>query len=448
MSKTFSIGGIHPHDNKISANQAIESFPIPAVAYISMAQHLGAPAVPVVQKGDYVRVGQIIGKASGFISAHIHASVSGTVKSVEPFVDVTGKKAMTVVIEVQGDEWMEEIDRTSDIVRTTTFSGPVLTGAEIIQKVAQCGVVGLGGATFPTHVKLSPPPEKKATCLILNGAECEPFLTSDYRMMMEQGEEVLIGAQLMMRALDVHTCYVGIEDNKPQAIRHLSVLAKAYPGIEVVTLQKKYPQGGEKQLIDAVVKRQVPSRGLPVDVGAVVQNVGTALAVYEAVQKNKPLIEKVITVTGLGVKAQKNYRVRVGVPLSALVEAVGGVPEGAAKIVLGGPMMGLPVAHIEAPVVKGSSAILFLSEKEAKRRPETPCIRCGKCVEACPIGLEPYLLYKLGKVDDLDGLELNKVYDCIECGCCLYSCPAYVPLLDLIRLYKGRVLGAMRKRGG
>lgn len=441
MVRTFSIGGIHPHDYKMSADRAIEVFPVPAMAYISMAQHLGAPAEPVVKKGEYVKVGQLIGKASGFISAQVHASVSGTVKSVELYTDHLGNLSKTVCIEVQGDEWMEGIDCTRRIERNMD-----LTGAEILAKVAAGGVVGLGGATFPTHVKLAPPPGKKATCLILNGAECEPFLTSDHRMMLEQGEEVLIGAQLMMRALHIEKCYLGVEENKPDAIRYMTELSSQYPGIEVVTLKKRYPQGGEKQLIDAIVHRQVPSMGLPVDVGVVVQNVGTAIAVYEAVQKNKPLIEKVVTVTGSSLKAQRNFRVRIGTPFSEIISAVGGTPPDAAKIVLGGPMMGKPVVHTKAPVLKGSSAILFLSERETKRQPEGPCIRCAKCIEACPMGLEPYLLYKLSKLGRVEDLEQNRIYDCIECGCCLYTCPACIPLLDEIGLFKWKVLQIMRNR--
>jgi electron transport complex protein RnfC len=438
---TFSIGGIHPHDHKISACKPIEPLPIPAVAYISMAQHIGAPAQPVVQKGDYVKVGQLIGKSSGFISANIHSSVSGTVKSVEPVKNGTGSRSMTVIIEVQGDEWIDEIDRTPDIHTNIALDAP-----QIVQKIADCGVVGLGGATFPTHVKLSPPPEKRATCLILNGAECEPFLTSDHRMMLERGEEVLVGAQIMMKALNVSKGYIGIEENKPDAIKHLKELSRSFSEIEVVSLKKRYPQGGEKQLIDAVIKRQVPSMGLPIDVGAVVQNIGTALAVYEAVQKNKPLFEQTVTVTGSILKEVRNFRVRVGTPLSNVIDAVGGIPEHAAKIVLGGPMMGPPVAHIDAPLLKGNSGLLFLSEQQTKRHPQTPCIRCAKCIEACPMGLEPYLLFKLGAANLPEAMEQNRIYDCIECGCCLYSCPARVPLLDAIRLSKAQVMNIMRNR--
>ena len=441
MSKTFSIGGIHPHDYKLSADQAIESLPLPTTVYISMSQHLGAPAEPVVQKGDYVKTGQLIGKASGFVSAHIHASVSGTVKSVEPFPDHAGRKAMTVIIDVQGDEWMDQIDRTPQINRNSSLSVQ-----EIIQKIAAAGVVGLGGATFPTHVKLSPPPDKKATCLILNGAECEPFLTSDYRMMLERGEEVLMGAQLMMKALGVQKGYIGIEENKPDAIRHLIELSKQYSGIEVCSLKKKYPQGGEKQLIEAITKRQVPSMGLPVDVGVVVQNVATAVAVYEAVQKNKPLIDKVVTVTGAHLKGHRNFRVRVGTPFLDIISAAGVSTDDVGKVVLGGPMMGFAAANLAAPTVKGSSAILLLLEKETRRLPERPCIRCAKCVKVCPMGLEPYQLYKLAKAGHINELEQLHLQDCIECGCCTYTCPSCLPLLDLIRVSRAQVLKIMRSR--
>ncbi|MEF9985512.1 MAG: electron transport complex subunit RsxC [Bacteroidales bacterium] len=439
--KTFSLGGVHPNDCKISANVAIENFPIPEVAYISMSQHLGAPAEPIVVVGDKVKVGQLIAKASGFISAPVHSSVSGTVKSIETIKDIAGNSCKAVVITVEGDEWVDTIDCSSDIV-----SDIKLDSKAIIAKIQECGVVGLGGATFPTNVKLSPPPGKKAEFLIINAAECEPYLTSDYRVILEMPEQILIGASIMMKALGVTKGFVGIEENKPQAIKILSELASKYPQIKIVTLQKKYPQGGEKQLIDAVVGRKVPSMGLPIDAGAVVQNVGTSLAVYEAVQKNKPLFEGVLTVTGEISGAQKNYKHRVGTPISAIVAAVGGVPQNAAKVISGGPMMGKAIANLDAPTLKGSSAILFLAEEQTKRLQESNCIRCGKCVEACPMGLEPYLLNKLGRASRMDDLEAARVYDCIECGCCSFTCPAYIPLLDTIRLAKGNVMKIMRSR--
>lgn len=439
--KTFSIGGVHPKDNKISANAVIENFRIPKVAYISMSQHLGAPAEPIVAAGDKVKVGQLIAKPSGFISAPVHSSVSGTVKSIEVIKDLAGNPCKAIVIEVEGDVWEESIDRTENIVRNVS-----LQPKEIVDKIAECGIVGLGGATFPTNVKLSPPPGKKAEVLIINGAECEPYLTSDYRLMMEKPEEIVIGAKIMMTALGVSNGYIGVEENKPEAIKKLKSFENQYQGVKVVELKKKYPQGGEKQLIQAVTGKEVPSMGLPIDAGAVVQNVGTSFAVYEAVQKNKPLFEGIMTVTGNCSVVQKNFRHRVGTPLSEIIEATGGIPTDAVKVISGGPMMGKAVSNISAPTLKGTSAILYLTADQTKRKDENNCIRCGKCVEACPMGLEPYLLNKLGRAGRMDDLEAHYVYDCIECGCCAFTCPAYIPLLDTIRISKARVMKIMKSR--
>lgn len=442
MSKTFSIGGIHPKDNKISVKAAIENFPVMETAYISMSQHLGAPAEPVVAKGDKVKTGQLIAKANGFISANIHSSVSGTVSAIELMPDLAGNLVQHVVVKVEGDEWDEKIDRSPEIVREIKLSP-----SEIIAKIAECGIVGLGGAAFPTHIKLSPPPGKKAEFLVMNGAECEPYLTSDYRIMLENPEEILIGTRIMMTALGVKKAYIGIEDNKPKAIKVMKELcSKSYRDIKIVSLQKKYPQGGEKQLIDAILGRQVPSMGLPIDTGVVVQNVGTALAVYEAVQKNKPLFEGVVTVTGKCMTEQRNFRMRVGTTFESMLFAVGGFPKDAEKLVSGGPMMGKAVARIEAASVKSTSALLLLTEEETKRKPEGNCIRCAKCVDACPMGLEPFLLNRLSRAGRMDDLEANLVQDCIECGSCLYVCPANIPLLDTIRLSKASVLKIMRSR--
>ena len=442
MSRTFSIGGIHPSDNKISVNAAIENFPLMEMAYISLSQHLGAPAEPVVAKGDKVKTGQLIAKANGFISANVHSSVSGTVSSIEPLPDLAGNPVQHIVIKVEGDDWLENINRSGEIVREIKMSGP-----EILAKIAECGVVGLGGAAFPTHIKLSPPPGKKAEYLIINGAECEPYLTSDYRLMLEQPEEILIGAKIMMKALNVNKCFLGIEDNKPKAIKKMKGLcSKSYPQIKVVPLLKKYPQGGEKQLIDAIVKRQVPSMGLPIDTGVVVQNVGTALAVYEAVQKNKPLFEGIVTVTGKCMTEQRNFRMRVGTTFESMIFAVGGFPKDAEKLISGGPMMGKAVSRIDASSVKSTSALLLLTEKETKRGEEGNCIRCAKCVEACPMGLEPFLLNRLSRAGKIEELEANLVQDCIECGSCIYTCPANIPLLDTIRLSKAQVLKMLRTR--
>lgn len=448
MKKTFSIGGVHPDDKKISAGCRIETLPVPKTVYISMAQHLGGPAKAVVAAGEKVKTGQVIGEPTGFISAYVHSSVSGTVKSVGLRKDIVGIPVVHVEIEVEGDEWMEGID-TSDTLVTDIPQDPKF----IVDRIKSNGVVGLGGATFPTNVKLCPPPDKKADILILNGAECEPYLTSDYRIMIEKPRQIVVGAALMKRVLGVGRVVIGIEENKPEAIASMGEAAKAlaavspdYSGIEVMTLKKKYPQGGEKQLIDAVVHRQVKSMGLPIDVGAVVQNVATSLAVYDAVQKNRPLIDNTVTVTGECFPKQSNLLVRVGTPISYIIDYLGGVPETAAKVVSGGPMMGKAISNLDAATLKGTSSVLFLTEAQTKRQPETNCIRCGKCAEACPMGLEPFLLNKLARNGMMDELEQNAVQDCIECGCCLYSCPAYIPLLDTIRMAKGEVIKIIRSR--
>lgn len=435
------MGGVHPADKKISKDAAIERLPLPKTVYISMGQHLGAPAEPCVAVGDKVKVGQLIANPTGFVSAPVHSSVSGTVKSIEMVKDLAGRPGKAVVIDVEGDEWMEDIDRSQDIVREIK-----LEKKEIVDRIKACGVVGLGGATFPTNVKLSPPPTATPTCVIINGAECEPYLTSDYRVMMEMPEQVLIGGTILMKALGVDKCYIGIEENKPEAIKKLKALAPQYKGVEIVTLKKKYPQGGEKQLIDAVIGKKVPSMGLPVDTGAVVQNVGTAFAVYEAVQKNKPLFEGIMTVTGDCLEHQRNFIHRVGTPLSFIMEYSGGVPEKASKLISGGPMMGKAIVNVDAPTLKGTSSILYLTEAQTKRKEESNCIRCGKCVSACPMGLEPYLLNKLGRASRMDELEEHHVYDCIECGCCSFTCPAFIPLLDTIRQSKAAVMKIMKSR--
>lgn len=441
MLKTFNIGGVHPNDNKITADAPIEVFPILDKVYISMAQHLGAPATPVVAKGDKVKVGDVIGEPAGFISGYVHASVSGTVTAVEPMKDLAGKLVMHVVIAVEGDEWRPEIDRSSDIVRDIKLSKE-----EILDKIKLSGIVGLGGATFPTHVKLSPPPGKKAEFLILNGAECEPYVTADDRIMREQSEQIFIGGKIMLKALGIERGFVGIEENKKAAIAQMKETGKKYPELEVIILKKKYPQGGEKQLIDAITGRRVPSLGLPIDVGVVVQNVGTALAVYEAIQKNKPLVESVVTVTGQCISQQRNLSLRVGTSFSQILDAIGGIPKDAAKFISGGPMMGKAVSNIDASVLKGTSAFLMLTEEQTKRKEEINCVRCAKCIEACPMGLEPWLLNKLSRAKRYDDLEKEKIYDCIECGCCLYTCPSNIPLLDIIRISKAEVTRIMRSR--
>lgn len=445
MKKTFRIGGIHPDDNKISRNCKIEALPLPQTVYISMAQHLGAPAKPIVAVGDKVKAGQPIAEPGGFISAWVHSSVSGTVKSIAPRKDISGNYMTHIEIAVEGDEWAEGIDLSDTLVTDIPSDR-----AAVLAKIQACGVVGLGGATFPTHVKLNPAPGSVAECLILNGAECEPFLTSDNRIMIERSREIVVGAAIMKMVLGNCPAVIAIEENKPEAIKAMSeaVSELGYSGIEVMTLKKKYPQGGEKQLINAVMRREVKSGGLPISAGAVVQNVATSLAVYEAVQKNKPLVTNTMTITGdcLNPEAQHNYLFRIGMPLSYIAQYAGGVPEKCAKIVSGGPMMGKAISNMDACTVKGSSSLLYLSQTFTKRGEASYCIRCGKCADACPMGLEPFLLNKLAKHGRMDELEANAIQDCISCGCCQYTCPANIPLLDTINIAKGDVMRIIKSR--
>ncbi len=442
MLKTFRIGGVHPPENKLSAGEKIQVLPVPEQVIIPLSQHIGAPATPVVQKGDQVKAGQLIAQAGGFVSANIHSSVSGTVVAIDNVTDAAGLSKPAITIKVEGDEWMPEIDRSAKIEHNITLSKE-----EIVKAIAAAGIVGMGGATFPTQVKLTPPPGSKAEVLIINGVECEPYLTADHRIMLERAEEIIVGVRILMKAIGVDRAVIGIENNKPDAIRRLQKIAtKETLGIEICPLKLKYPQGGEKQLIQATINRAVPSGALPIAVGAVVQNVGTALAVYEAVIKRKPLIERVVTVTGKSVKHPGNYLCRIGTPISKLIEAAGGMPEDTAKVIGGGPMMGRTMVNIDSPILKGTSGVLLINEQEAVRRPMRNCIRCSKCVSVCPMGLEPYLLMKLSQFNLLERMEEEKVMDCIECGSCSFTCPSDRPLLDYIRLGKGRTGAMIRNR--
>lgn len=439
---TFRIGGVHPHDNKqYSAHQAIAECPLPQKAIIPLIQHIGAPAQPCVEKGQKVKVGELIAKAGGFVSANIHAPFSGTITKIDSTLDAWGMRMPAIFMDVEGDEWLDTIDRTPALVRECN-----LDSKAIVDKIAEAGIVGLGGACFPTHVKLLPPPGKKAEVLIVNGVECEPFLTCDHQLMLEHGEEIIVGIQILMRALNIQKAIIGIEKNKPDAINHIRELASKVLGVEVKALKLKYPQGGEKQLIDACIGRQVPSGALPIEVGAVVDNVATIYAVYEAVQKNKPLISRVMTVTGKSLSKPGNYSVRFGTPLSDVVALAGGVPEDTGKIIGGGPMMGRAMNNIDMPANKRVSGLLFMPEQESLRVEPENCIRCGKCVSACPMGLEPYLLIKQAQLQMWDEMENHNIMDCIECGCCLYTCPSHQPLLDYIRMGKATVGGIIRAR--
>lgn len=441
MLKTFKIGGVHPPENKLSAQGEIITLPLPEQVTIPLSQHIGAPAVPTVKKGDQVKVGQIIGQAAGFISANIHSSVSGTVMSLDPVIDASGYPRPAVTIKVEGDEWDENILKDPINKQPGTF-----TKEEILAAISAAGIVGMGGATFPTQVKLSPPPGSTAEVLIINGVECEPYLTADHRLMLEHGKELIIGIQLIMKALGVKRTIVGIENNKRDAIEELDKLARLTDGIEICPLKIQYPQGGEKQLIQATTGKFVPSGGLPIAVGAVVQNVGTVYAVYEAVMKHKPLFERVVTVTGKSLKEPGNYLCRIGTPISQLIEAAGGLPEDTGKVIGGGPMMGKALTNTNIPVTKGTSGILLMRQEESTRKEYRNCICCSKCVSVCPMGLEPYYLMLLGEHNKLEMLESEKVMDCIECGSCSFTCPANRPLLDVIRMGKARTGQMIRSR--
>lgn len=441
--KTFPIGGIHPSDNKQwSKASAIEAMPLPDTVTIPLAQHIGAPAVAKVAKGDKVLTGQLIAEAASFMSANIHSPISGTVTAVDLVPNAQGLRQMMITIKREGDEWAEGIDRSDKLVKECN-----LEASEILARIKNAGIVGMGGATFPTHVKLSIPAGKKAEFLIINGVECEPYLTSDYRTMLEYGERLIVGVRILMKAIDVKKAFIGVENNKPDAVAHLRELAAGVEGVEVVPLKVRYPQGGEKQLIAALTGRQVPPPpALPIDVGAVVCNASTTVAVYDAVQKNKPLIERVVTVTGKHVAQPKNLLARMGTPISALVSMAGGLPEGDVKVLNGGPMMGRAMVNLDSPVTKGCSGITILDGREAQRSAATVCIKCAKCVEACPMGLEPFFLSKMSKRKSWDVVEANRVTDCIECGSCQYTCPASMPLLDFIRTGKQTVMGIIRAR--
>lgn len=443
--RTFRIGGVHPEENKITAEIATKVAELPKQAIFPLRQHIGAPAKPVVAKGDKVKVGTLIAEAGGFVSAPIYSSVSGTVFKIDSVIDATGYRKPAIIINVEGDEWEESIDRSDKL--ETYEAHPELTPEEIVERIKVAGVTGMGGAGFPTFIKLCPPPTAKAECVIINGVECEPYITSDYRLMMEHADEILVGLKLLMKAAKVDKGYIGIEDNKPAAIELLEQKTADMPNIEIVPLAKKYPQGGEKQLVDAVIRRQVPAPpAIPVNVGAIVQNVGTAFAVYEAVMKRKPLFERYTTVTGKLVKNPGNFLVRMGTTFGQMIDACGGIPEGDNKVLAGGPMMGKSVSSLDVPVCKGTNSITVISGDEARRKEAQPCIRCAKCVSACPMGLEPYLLATASAMHDWERVENEGIVSCISCGSCQFTCPSHRPILDNILLGKGAVMGIIKAR--
>lgn len=443
--RTFRIGGVHPEENKLTADIPIVAAGLPKTAVFLLSQHIGAPAKPVVRRGEKVKVGTLLAEAGGFVSAPIYSSVSGTVAKIDTVSDVTGYRKPAIYVNVEGDEWEEAIDRTDRL--ETLSAHPELTAEEIIARIKHAGVTGMGGAGFPTFIKLTPPPTAKAECVILNGVECEPYITADYRLMVEHADEILVGLDLLMKAVGVDKGYIGIEENKPEAIALFVEKTNDNSRVSVVPLKQKYPQGGEKQLVDAVIRRQVPAPpAIPVNVGAVVQNVGTAFAVYQAVMKHKPLFERCTTVTGKYIKQPGNYLVRIGTPFAQLIETCGGLPEGENKVLAGGPMMGKAIVSLEVPVCKGTNSITVLTGDEARRKAVQPCIRCGKCVDACPMGLEPYLIATLSSLKEYERLEKEDVTSCISCGSCQFTCPSHRPILDNILQGKGEVMRRIKAK--
>ena len=443
--RTFRIGGIHPEENKLTHEVPTQVAPLPKQAVFPLSQHIGAPAKPVVAKGDVVKVGTLLAEAGGFVSAPIYSSVSGKVAKIDSAVDASGYRRPAIIVSVEGDEWEESIDRSEQLVRVE--DRPELTPESIVESIKKAGVTGMGGAGFPTFIKLCPPPGATAECVIINAVECEPYITSDYRLMMEHADEIIVGLQLLMKAAKVDKGYIGIETNKPAAIELLTQKTASDSRIEVVPLKQRYPQGGEKQLVDAVIRRQVPAPpAIPVNVGAIVQNVGTAFAVYQAVMKNKPLFERYTTVTGKKLSKPGNYLVRMGTPMRDLIEICGGMPDDDNKLLAGGPMMGRALTSDEVPVCKGTNSITILSGSDARRKPADPCIRCGKCVNVCPMGLEPYLLATLSAKKMWERAEAEDVVSCIECGSCQFTCPSHRPILDNIRNGKSTVMGIIRAR--
>ncbi|MBT8261338.1 MAG: electron transport complex subunit RsxC [Bacteroidia bacterium] len=434
MLKTFPKGGIHPAENKITSSKAIRRMPVPKVVYVPIAQHIGIPSEIVVDRKDKVEIGQIIAKSGGYVSSNIHAPVAGTVTKLDMMVDTSGYKKQCIVIRT--DQKNESNFETPEFPLKKEIT---MDQKDILQHITDSGIVGLGGATFPSHVKLDLKNDNLIDCLIINGVECEPYLTADHRLMLEKADEIVVGIQILMHALHIQRAVIGIENNKRDAVEVLKKAAQDDDRIKVAALQVKYPQGSEKQLIKAILKREVPKGGLPMDVGVIVHNVGTIFAIYQAVQHDRPLIERVVTVTGKKIENPSNFWVKIGTPIKDLVEEVGGIPEGTRKIVNGGPMMGKAIKNTDVPITKGTSGILVISEEEASRKESKNCIRCSNCVFVCPMGLEPHLLMNLSEKGFYERAKAEDIMTCIECGSCSYVCPSHRPLLDYIRFGKNIV---------
>lgn len=445
--KTFRKGGIHPDPCKITADVPTRAIPAPEVYTVLLSQNIGAPARPVVKPGDMVKQGDLLAEAGGFVSANIHSPADATVKKIEKVRNFKGLWQDAIILEAKPDEAASEYYSAEENDLLLIYPGhynPVndpknASPKDIIDAVGNMGVVGLGGATFPTRVKLSIPESKSADTIIINGAECEPYLTCDDRLMRAYANEILCGTELLMRATGAERAIVGIEENKPQAIKAMTEAAANYYGIRVETLRARYPQGSEKQLIEALTGRRVPAGSLPVDAGCVVDNVATAFAVFQAVAYNIPLTRRIVTVSGRDVKRPGNYLVNIGTPLQHIIDAAGGLPETTGKVIAGGPMMGAAVSQLSAPSTKGLSGIVIMPEDMSTRHEAGPCVRCARCVSACPMGLEPYLLQLLSQHQRFGDCRAQGVLNCIECGCCSYSCPSARPLLDYIRLAKNEL---------
>jgi Na+-translocating ferredoxin:NAD+ oxidoreductase subunit C len=440
MSSTVFRGGVHPDYHKeITATMAVTKMKVPEKVVIPLQQHIGAPCEPLesIEVGSHVKKGQKIADSKGFVSAPIHASVSGTITTIGPYNHPLGRPVQAVSIESDGEDlWDEQIKPAGDLEK--------LTPEQIRKIVREAGIVGLGGATFPAHVKLSPPPEKKIDIVIINGAECEPYLTADHRVMLENPEEIIFGLKVMIKALGAEKGVIGIEDNKSDAIRVMEQAISEKDNISIAHLHTKYPQGAEKMLIQVTTGRKVPAGGLPLDIGVVNHNVGTAVAITNAIREGKPLIERVLTVTGAGVNRPANLLVRVGTLVSEVLDSCGGLNDSTLKLIVGGPMMGLAQPSADIPVIKGTSGILALTDQDVHLAESSPCIRCAKCVDACPVLLLPTAIAQAAEHELFKRAEKLHAVDCFECGCCSYVCPSKIPLTQWIRIAKAEILKAKK----
>lgn len=428
-------GGIHPLDKKeVTKDLKIQSFTTPKKVYISLLQHIGVPLEPIVKIGEEVKLGQKIAESNAFLSVPVHSSVSGKVIDISIHNFPINGRVKTIVIENnEKDEWVE----LQPNEKYEKFSKD-----ELLQMIKESGIVGMGGATFPTHVKLSPPADKKLDTLVINGAECEPYLNADNRAMIEKSKEIVEGIKIILKILGINKAYIGIEDNKDEAIEKMREAVEKYMGncqIEIALLKTKYPQGGEKQLIKAILDREVPAKRLPSEVGVVVQNISTSFAIYEAIVLGKPLIERALTVSGLGVKKPGNYRVRLGVLFEEILKHCEWDAESTNKIIMGGPMMGISQFTTAVPVIKGTSGILALTEQEMNHYKPKSCISCGKCVTACPMNLMPLMFAKLARFEEWEDLDKYNLMDCMECGSCSYVCPSNRPLTEAIKIGKAKL---------